>query len=187
LPGTDRVAVPRLLSRSVTTWLSLAAAVVAVPAVVAWAWVTQPDSRIPSVVVGVLLLGGLGILVSRRTWLDTRQGLVVHEVVFVFRRPTPWADAKVVKFTDNRVGQLMLEVRGAERRTSTYVPLVAVDMGGDRSQSPEFLGVLADQIESWSPQRAAVVTKLRAQAEHLRSGGPVRESPLARAHLTRTR
>ena len=81
----------------------------------------------------------------------------------------------------------MLEVRGAGRRTSTYVPLAAVDLGGDRSQSPEFLRILADQIEAWAPQRGAVVKGLRAQADHLGSGGALRESPLARAHLARTR
>ncbi len=187
MPGTDRVAVPRLLSRSVTLWLSVAAAVIAVPAVVAWAWVTQPENRIPAVVVGVLLLGGLGFLVLRRTWLDTREGLLVHEVLYLLRRRAAWADAEVVKFTPNRAGQVMLEVRGAGRRTSTYVPLAAVDLGGERSQSPEFLSTLADQIEAWAPQRGAVVKGLRAQADHLGSGGPLRESPLARAHLARTR
>ena len=137
MPGTDRVAVPRLLGRSATLWLSVAAAVVGGagrrrvglgdPA-------REPDS---CRVVGVLLLGGLGFLVLRRTWLDTREGLLVHEVLYLLRRRAAWADAEAVKFTPNRAGQVMLEVRGAGRRTSTYVPLAAVDLGGDRSQSPE--------------------------------------------------
>ena len=73
---------------------------------------------------------------------------------------------------------------GVRRRTS---PLVAVDLGGDRSQSPEFLHALADQIERWAPQRGAVVKLLRAQADHVAAGGAVRESPVARAHLVRAR
>ena len=78
-------------------------------------------------------------------------------------------------------------MRGEGRRTSTYLPLVAVDLGGDRSQPPEFLRVLADQIERWAPERGAVVKLLRAQADHVAAGGDVRESPVARAHLARAR
>ena len=63
----------------------------------------------------------------------------------------------------------------------------AQDLGGDRSQSPEFLRVLADQVERWSPERGAVVKLLRAQADHVVAGGDVRESPVARAHLARAR
>ena len=168
-------------------WLSLAAGFLAIPAAAAWAWVTQPESRVVTAVLAVLMIGALVLLVLRRSWLDTQHGLLVREVLFVLRRPAAWADAEVVRFTDNRVGQLMLEVRGAGRRTSTYVPLVAVDMGGDRSQSPQFLRLLADQIETWAPQRGTVAKKLRAQADHAEAGGGVRDSPLVRAHLARAR
>jgi hypothetical protein len=91
----------------------------------------------------------------------------------------------VVRIRNNNAGQALLEVRGEGRRTSTYLPLVAVDLGGDRSQPPEFLGILADQIERWAPERGAVVKLLRAQADHMAAGGAVRESPVARAHLAR--
>ena len=72
-----------------------------------------------------------------------------------------WADASVVRIRGNNAGQALLEVRGQGRQTSAYLPLVAADLGGDRSQSPEFLNALADQIERWAPQRAAVVKQLR--------------------------
>ena len=183
----DRVVVPRLLSRAPTMWLSVAAVVVGVPAVVGFLWATQPDNRPFALALGVIVVVGALLLLVRRTWLDTARGTVVREVLLVRRQSVAWADAEVVKLTNNRAGQLMLEVRGAGRRTSIHLPLVAVDLGGDRSQSAEFLGVLADQIEHWAPQRSSVVTKLRAQAEHVASGGGVRESPLARAHLARPR
>ena len=141
---------------------------------------------LPSLV-GVLLLGALVLPGPAPHLAGHARGLLVREVLFLLRRPAAWADAEVVRFTANRAGQVMLEVRGAGRRTSTYVPLAAVDLGGDRSQSPKFLRLLADQIEAWAPQRATVVKKLRAQAEHAEAGGGVRESPLARAHLARAR
>ena len=184
--SADRVFVPRLLSRSVSMWLSVAAAALSIPAVLVWAFVTQPaGNQVAGVVFCVVILAVLGALVLRRTWLDVERGLLVRELLGVVRRPAAWVDASVVRVRSNRGGQALLEVRASGRRTSTYIPLVAVDLGGDRSQSPEFLGVLADQIEHWSPQRVALVNALRAQAGHLAAGGSVRDSPLARAHLAR--
>ena len=184
----ERIAVPRLLSRSATMWLSAAAAAVGVAAVVVWAFLTQPvGNRIAALVVGVLVVGFVIFLVTRRTWLDPDRGLLVREVARVWRRSVAWADASELRVRSNGAGQAVLGVRGAGRRTSTYVALVAVDLGGDRSLSPEFLRTLADQIERWAPQRGAVVKLLRAQADHVASGGAVRESPVARAHLARGR
>ena len=97
----------------------------------------------------------------------------------------PWAEAESVQVRSNNAGQALLQVEGA--RGSAYLPLVAVDVGGDRTQSPEFLTLLADEVERWAPQRGAVVKQLRAQADHVASGGSVRESPIARAHLARSR
>lgn len=181
----ERIPVPRLLSRSATMWLSVAAAALGVPAVVVWAFLTQPvGNRVAAVVVGLLFLGFVVFLVTRRSWLDPDRGLLVREVGGVWRRSVAWADASELRVRSSG-GQAMLEVRGAGRRTPTYLALVAVDLGGDRSLSPEFLRTLADQIERWAPQRGAVVKLLRAQADHVAAGGAVRESPVARAHLTR--
>jgi len=168
-------------------WLSVAAGVVGLVGVAAWVWATRPANR-SSVVTGtVVLVVLLVVLVARRTWLDPQRGQVVREVLFVWRRPVAWADAERVRLSSNRGGQLLLEVRGADRRTSIYLPLVAVDLGGDRSQAPELLRLLADQVETWAPTRSAVVSALRAQADHLAGGGSVRESPLARRYLASPR
>lgn len=169
-------------------WLAVAAAAVGLPAIVAWAFLTQPaDNRVAAVVVGALFAGFVVFLVTRRTWLDPDRGLLVHEVAGFWRRSVAWADTSQVRIRSNNAGQALLEVRGAGRRTTTYLPLVAVDVGGDRSQSPEFLSALADEIEHWAPQREGVVKQLRAQAQHVAGGGAVRESPVARTHLVRSR
>ncbi|MBA3782374.1 MAG: hypothetical protein H0X12_11060 [Nocardioides sp.] len=186
--SAERIRVPALLSSSVTMWLSVVAAGAGVVGVVAWALLTQPlANQVAAFVLAVVLVGLIGGLATRRTWLDPSSGLLVREVAFVWRRPLAWSDATVLRPRDNHAGQVMLEVRGAGRRTSTYLPLLAVDAGGDRSQPPGFLRVLADQIEVWAPSRGAVVKVLHAQADHLETGGAVRDSPLARAYLARAR
>jgi hypothetical protein len=184
----ERIAVPRLLSRSGTMWLSMVAAAVGVPAVLDWALLTQPvGNQVAAAVVAVLFVGFVVFLMTRRTWLDPDRGVLVREVAGVWRRSVAWADAAQIRIRSNNAGQALLEVRGADRRTSAYLPLVAVDIGGDRSQAPEFLSALADEIERWAPQKEAVVKQLRAQADHVASGGAVRESPVARGHLARAR
>lgn len=178
----DQVPVPRLLSRSPSMWVSMGVAVVGLLAVVGY-YSLDDATRVPAIVVGVLLLGFLGVLLSRRTWVDTDNGGVVRETARVYRREVPWAEARTVQVRSNNGGQALLQVQG--RGGSAYIPLVAVDLGGDRTQQPQFLETLADEIERWAPERAAVVKQLRAQAAHVAAGGAVRESPIALAHLAR--
>jgi hypothetical protein len=181
---SGRIPVPRLLSREKTMWLSVIATVVAFVVILVWAFATQPLvnqlSALVLLVVVVLLLGFLG---GRRTWLDTGRGAVVRDVWGLAPRAESWADAEVLRVRSNNAGTAALEVRGRGDRTSVYIGLVAVNVGGERSQRPEFLRALADQLERWAPDRGALARSLRAQADHIASGGAVRESPLARAHL----
>ena len=135
----------------------------------------------------VARVGGVGFVVfvvTRRIWLDPEHGRLVWEAAGVWRRSVALADASELQIRRS-AGQALLQVRGKGRRTSSHLALVAVDMGGDRSQPPEVLRALADQIERWAPERGAVVRMLRAQADHVAAGGAVRESPVALAHLVR--
>jgi len=167
-------------------WVSAIVGALSIPAVVVWALITQPvTNQVAAVVFGAVMIGFFVPLIYRSTSLDTERGLVVRTICGVWDRPVAWAGASTVRIRNNNAGQALLEVRRQGRRTSTYLPLVAVDLGGDRSQSPEFLRTLADQIELWAPERGAVVKQLRAQAEHVAAGGTVRESPVALAHLAR--
>ena len=182
----ERIPVPRLLSSSRSMWVSAIVAAVSIPALVVWALLTQPvTNQIAGVVGSTVLLVVFALLIFRNTSVDTERGLVVRTICGVWDRPVAWAGAARVRIRNNNAGQALLEVRGEGRRTSTYLPLVAVDLGGDRSQPPEVLRMLADQIERWAPERGAVVKQLRAQADHVAAGGTVRESPVARAHLAR--
>lgn len=181
----ERIPVPKLLSRSVSMWVSGVLALLAIPAVVVWAFLTQPvGNRVAAAVLGVAFVVFVAGLVVRRTWLDPARGELVRQSFGIWRQSVAWAEAEEVRVRANRGGQALLQVRGASARTSFYLPLVAVDLGGDRSQTPEVLRAVADEIERWAPGRGAVVRTLRAQADHLAEGGTVRESPVARAHLS---
>ena len=180
----DLVPVPRLLSTSAGTWLAVVAALLTVPGVVVWAFLTQPPAnRVAAVVIAAVLAALFAVLVLRRTSLDTTHGLLLRRICGVWNRRVTWAEADVLRIRSNHAGQALLEVRATGDRTALHVPLVAVDVGGDRSQPAEFLRVLAAQIERWAPRHQAVIGALAAQADHLDAGGGVRESPLARAHL----
>ena len=55
--SADRVLVPRLLSRSVSMWLSVAAAALSIPAVLVWAFLTQPvGNQVAGVVFCLVIL-----------------------------------------------------------------------------------------------------------------------------------
>lgn len=180
MAAADRVRVPAILSRERSMWLSVAAAVVGVVVVLGWVGATQPANRPFVAVAAVLLVVAAVGLLGRRTWLDPARGTVVRQVFFVFRAPVAWSEATRVAFTDNRAGQLLLEVRGPSRRSPIHLPLLAIDLGGDRGQAPAFLRLLAGQLETWAPERAEVARSLRAQADHVEGGGDLRSSPLAR-------
>lgn len=165
-------------------WFSVVATGVGLVAVAVWGLLTQPPAgQVAGTIAIALLILVLGTLVGRRTFLDTAGGAVVRDIWGVRRRTVPWADVDVLRIRANNAGLALLEVRRRGERTSIYLPLVAADAGGDRSQPPDLLRVLADEIERWAPSREAVVRALRGQAEHVEAGRPVRESPIVRAHL----
>lgn len=172
-----RVVVPRLLTRSLSMWLSVGAGVLAVPAVGVWAWVTRPESRLAVAIVVLVAALGWVALLWRRTWLEPDVG-VVREVAGVWRRRVPWGDARSVRLVHNHARQVVLEVRGAGG--PVHLPILADDLGGPRSQPPAFLRTLADHLERGAPPAARVAAQLRAQADHLEAGGSVGASPLAR-------
>lgn len=180
-----RVKVPRLISRQLSMRASLAAAVVAVLAVTAWAFVTLPttDALIGSVGIALVAVVGLG-LVSRGHQLDTSTGELVRTVFLGFSRSIPWSGAEVATL-HNRGGVVLLQVRGPAG-VATYLPLAAADLGGERSQEPGLLWLLAGEMERWG-KHVEVAARLRAQADHVAAGRPLLESPLARQHLPHAR
>lgn len=151
----DRVVVPRMLSRSPTMWLSAAVTVVGLVGLSLY-YGTQPDTRVAVVVFDVIFVAFFAALLSRRVVIDTRTGTVTREMLAFLRRTATWQQATL---QTTYTGQRLLSVGPA------HIPIAADDAGGARSQSPEFLELLAGQVEQWAPEKQAVVRELHQLAE----------------------
>lgn len=176
-PG-GTVTIRRLLSRQRSTWLSVAAALLAAVGTAGWGLATQTGTnRVMAALVAVVVLVLVVAVVWRRTWVDTGEGTLNQSVVGIPVRRVAWAQARTVDLERNRAGQLALRVVG-ER--TIRVTVLAVDLGGDRVMDPDQLRLLADQLSAWAPDRARLAETLRAQADHVAAGASLRQSPLAR-------
>ena len=157
--GERRVVVPRMLSRQPSMWISIAVAAAGAVAVIAW-FASKPETRLSALVLGVLYVGFVVVLLSRRVVIDTKRGTVTREMLWVLRRSAPWDEAKL-QTTPAKVRLLSVG--------PSHIPIAADDLGGTRAQSPEFVTFLADQVERWAPGKRSVVRELRKLAE-LQSG-----------------
>ena len=147
----DRVVVPRMVSRSPSSWLWLALTVAGFIGLSVW-FGMQPETRVSVIVFDVVFVLFFVVLLSRRVVIDTRAGTVTREMLGLPRRTATWDRAKLqTTFT----GQRLLSVGPAT------IPLAADDMGGRRSQSPEFLELLAAQLEQWAPEKEKIARELR--------------------------
>jgi len=174
MSGPERVAVPRLTSRSGLAWM--AGTVVLVLGVMAWVALTQPGNRW-AVAVGAVLLGLATVWVlTRRIWLEPATGAVVRTSLWA-RRRVELGSARSVRLVDSRGGTLLLAV--TDERT-LYLPLLAHTDYVHRCQRPPLLRRLAEQIDTFAPDARAVATQLRGQADFLQAGGPLEQSPLVR-------
>lgn len=175
--STGPVRVPKLTSRSGLLWV--AGTGLALLAAAGFVAATQPENRWAVAVVVPLLGLGLLTLLSIRTTIDPATGTVCRSVLWVRRRSTPLATASSVKLVNNRAGTLALGVSGAGDRT-TYLPVLTLTDYVERSQSPDFLRFLADQLGRWAPATTTgVVTRLRGQADAVEAGAAPAETPLA--------
>ena len=147
-------------------------------------WITRPTERVWVLLTGLVVLGVPILLMVRETQLDTVRGQLVRRVLGM-EWATAWRDLSVLRFRDNGLGQVLLQARGRGRLRSAYVPVVAADGRGTRSQSPAFLRLLAAEVERWAPDRTSVAAELRAQVAHLEAGGQVFESPLLQRYCRR--
>jgi hypothetical protein len=145
-----------------------------------WYGVTDPTTRpwVAGMLVAVPVL--FASFLNLDTWLDTAHGRLRHRRAWLVPWEVRWAEATTVRFRSNHFGAVVLQVRG---RRSIFVPVVADDMRGPRSQPPALLRLLADEIRRWAPARHhGVAGELDAQADHLDAGGLVADSPVLADH-----
>lgn len=171
------VRIPQLTSRSGWRWIIATA--VAVVAVGAYVGVTQPENRI----FVVTALPGLLVFFAVLAWyserLDPAAGTLVRVRCRLWRTTVRLEPGTSVSLVSNRGGGLLLRARPAHGR-GLHVPVVARTDYVEKSQPPALLRQLADAVEQHRAGGARPVAEaLRAQADHLESGGTVATSPLA--------
>lgn len=110
--------------------------------------------------------------------LDPVTGTLTVPHRWCLRRRVRLSAARSVSLVDNGRRYLVLAVDDGGR--GTRVPLLRVSRRVQRSQSPEALSVLADQLARQVPRSSEVVAQLRVQATFLAGGGDLARSPLAR-------
>jgi len=174
MSAPDHVVVPRLTSRNWVFWT--AGTAVAVVAIAAYYGITQPENRWAAVlVVAGTAITALGV-VSARTWIEPATGTVGRRLFWCLQRRARLSSATSVSLVNNRAGGLHL---GIKHRRTLYVPVLALTDYVERSQSPEILNLLADQIDTHVPRARSTAFLLRRQANFIAAGGAAPDSPLA--------
>ena len=171
----ERVPVPNLATRSSVSWL--VGTGLAVVGIMVYVGVTQPANRWAVAVGAAVLLVVTLWVVSSRMWVEPDTGTVVRESFWCRRRRVDLRSATSVALVNNRAGALLL---GIKHRRTLYLPVLALTDYVERSQPPEFLRFLADQVDAHAPRARRVAIQLRAQADFVAGGGAAAESPLAR-------
>lgn len=173
--GDGLVLVPRLTSRSGIAWL-IGTLVVSLGALT-YLGVTEPRYAVGGAALGVVvILAGVAAF-SGRQWLDPGEGTVTREWLWCRRRTIALIEARSVRLVNNRGGGLNLTIRPSHGRTM-LVPVLLLSDHVQRSQSPEILRLLADQVQR-SRSGGKVPDQLRRQAVHLEKGGTAQDSPLS--------
>ncbi len=174
--ASERLVIPRLTTRSSLLW-SLAT-LLAVLAGAGFVFATQPQNRwaVLALLPVVALLAAF--VAIRSAWVETGPGRVVTRTL-LGSRTVSLAEADQLQLITNRGGGLHLQVRERGSRRATYLPVLALTDYVQRSQDPAVLRALAEQIDTWAPQRKSVAKQLLRQAEHLEKGGSAQDSPLA--------
>jgi hypothetical protein len=172
------VPVPKLTSRQGTLWITgTALALVGVVGYLTW---TQPENRWTLAVIVPVLALLVAWAAGQRCWLDRSSGTVVWQRFWVSRRTQRLADVASVELRPN--GQhLLLQLRDSDSGRRRYLTLLALTDYVQRSQEPELLEILAEDVAAHCPRGAVgdVPAQLRRQAAHLRAGGEAKSSPLA--------
>jgi hypothetical protein len=138
------------------------ATVVAVVVAMAFLAVTQPQYAAAGGGVVVVVLLAVVALVSGGQWIDTGSGRITSTRLRVLRRSVDLADARTVALVENRGGGLNLTVKPRSGR-AMLVPVLLLSDYVKRSQSPEVLRLLADQVEQRCSGAGKVPDQLRRQ------------------------
>jgi hypothetical protein len=166
--------------RSRSHWAAVWFTLLGILAAGSWVWATDPPNRrwVVGALPVILLLFYTGI--AQRVVLETQPPALVWRVPGLWRRRVPLDENATVRLRAAGA-TVYLHARRSDRRVGVSLDLLALTEYTRRSREADELSALCEVL-SRSRARAAseVVQQLRAQAAHVRSGGDVGSSPLAR-------
>jgi hypothetical protein len=176
----DRLKIPAVTSKSAIVWC--VGTLIVAMGVLAYLSVTQPENRWTLWVILPLVTLFVLFVATRRCWIETETGTVVWQRFWFSRTYLRLGEARTVEFVSVPNGSLSLGLRAPGVRMRRHLPVIVRTVYVDKSQAPEVLTALADQIQHWVPGQVhgRVPKELRAQAKHIASGGGLRDSPLNR-------
>ncbi|MFP5336260.1 MAG: hypothetical protein ACLGIV_13210 [Actinomycetes bacterium] len=171
--------------RSRSLWAAIWFVVLALPAIAAWVWLTDPGNRPWTALLvpfGYLALVGMTMRVELRS---DPPALTWRSPLAFWRSTTP-LDSRTAVQLRGAGSTVSLHARADGRRFGVSVDVLAATEYVQRSREPQELEALAAAVSSSGTRGGHdVARRLRAQAAHVRAGGDVRSSPLA-TYLGRT-
>ena len=174
----QRLSMPRMRSRS--HWAAIWITLVAIAVAACWVWVTDPPNRpwVAGAMPVILIFFYTGV--AQRVVLETQPPAVVWRVPGLWRRRVPLDDNATVRLRAAGA-TVYLHARRSDRRVGVSLDLLALTEYTRRSRDADELSALCEVLSRSRARGASeVVQQLRAQAAHVRSGGDVGSSPLAR-------
>lgn len=171
--------------RSRSLWAALWFVVLALPVIAAWVWITDPGNlpwTLLLVPFGYLALVGM----TMRVELTTDPPALTWRSPLAFWRSIAPLDCRTAVQLRGAGSTVSLHARADGRRFGVAVDVLAATEYVQRSRDPEQLETLAEAVRSSGARGGhEVARQLRAQAAHVRAGGDVASSPLAK-YLGRT-
>lgn len=172
---------PPMRSRSL--WVAIWSVFVGLPVIGGWVWLTDPANRpwIPLLLpFAYLFLVGM----TMRVELSTDPPALTWRSPLAFWRSTAPLGPRATVQLRGAGSTVSVHARPDGRRFGVSVDVLAATEYVRRSRDPEELEALAEAVRG-ARGGHEVARQLRAQAAHVRAGGDVESSPLAK-HLGRT-
>lgn len=171
--------------RSRSLWAAIWFVVLALPAVDAWVWVTDPANR-PWTVLTLPAVYLALVAMTMRVELTTDPAALTWRSPLAWWRSTAPLNSRTTVQLRGAGSTVSLHAHADGRRVGVSVDVLAATEYVQRSREPDELEALAEAVRSSGARGGhEVARQLRAQAAHVRAGGDVASSPLA-TYLGRT-
>jgi hypothetical protein len=172
------MSMPRLRSRSHWAWIWFT--VLGIVCAGAWVAVTDPGNRLWALAATPVMLLFFYVGVAQRIVLHTEPAALVWRLPGLYVRRVPLEKGTAVQLR-GAGSTVYVHARRGGQRVGVSLDVLALTEYTRRSRSIDQLDAVAQALQgSRAAGAAQVAHQLRQQVDHLRSGGDLEDSPLAR-------